>query len=187
MASSLGRALAALERLIRMQISRFTLTLINDAAKMQQLQITMHAGEPTDGVEHFQPYGLTAKPFAGAEGIFLRAGGSLEEGIAILVADRRYQLHGLADGEIALHDDQGQYVKIGRSEVRLKATTKVVIEGDLEVTGNATVTGDISDASGTAQTMADMRTTFNTHTHSATGVTPGGATLPIPPPNSPPM
>ena len=75
-------------------------------------------------------------------------GGDRAHGLALVIGDRRYQMD-LAEGEVALHDDEGNYVKLGRGGVAtVKAATEVVADaplvrtaGDMQVAGKLTVAG----------------------------------------------
>ena len=49
---------------------------------------------------------------------FLR--GNRSHGVAFQVGDRRYRLYKMKEGEVALHDDQGQWIHLKRSGVLFK-------------------------------------------------------------------
>ena len=123
-------------------------------------QVTIEG--PLAEVERFQEYGFTSVPHAGAEVVAIHPGGNRDHAIVITAGDRRYRLTGLAGGEMAIHDDQGQKVHIKRDgilaetskkitakagetatveapEIHLKG--KVIITGDIEQTGKITSTG----------------------------------------------
>lgn len=188
-------------RRIRLTVSRGIVRLVNDALKLQEVQIALLADETRDGVERFQNYGLTSVPLSGAEGVFLSVGGSRDHGIVIAIDDRRYRLKGLQPGEVALYDDQGQVIKLKRGKaieitgcdtltaicavsvtvtaplVTIEASTKVLLTTPLlEVSGNITAGGNIADQGG-SKTMAGMREVFDTHNHVEHG-TGGGITDP---------
>lgn len=99
---------------------RATVRLVNSATKMQTLQISLREGEVKDSVEHFEPYGFTSHAQPGAEALTLFFNGDRSHGVSICVADRRYRLKGLAEGEVALHDDQGQKVHIKRDRILIE-------------------------------------------------------------------
>lgn len=48
-------------------LARGVLSLVNAGSKMQGLQMRLTADEVKDGMEHFEPYGLTSNPHPGAE------------------------------------------------------------------------------------------------------------------------
>lgn len=98
--------IARLASRVRLSIGRAVLRGVNDARKLQAVQVEIRAGEVRDGAEHFQTYGLTSKPFVGAEGIALAVGGSTDHMVVICVDDRRYRVKGLADGEVCLYTDE---------------------------------------------------------------------------------
>jgi phage baseplate assembly protein V len=95
-------------------ISRCTVALANAASKLQSLQIRMLAGEIKDNVEYLEPYGYTACPHPGAEGVAVFPGGDRSHGVVIVVADRRFRLQGLKPGEVALFTDEGDKIHFER-------------------------------------------------------------------------
>lgn len=176
--SGLAQALGPLARRIGNLVARGTVAAVNAATKMQGLQVRLLAGEVKDGVEHFEPYGFTSHPNAGAEAIAAFFDGDRSHGVVLVVADRRYRLKGLAAGEMAIHDDQGQKVHLTRSgivvdggghTVTIQNAPLVTTDGNLHVNGNIVADGDISDH--TTKSMAGMRAVYNGHHHGAS-VTP---------------
>ena len=118
------RAMAPLERRMQNFLARGTVALSNAAAKMQTLQVNLLADETLDGIEHFEPYGLTSRPKPGAEVAALFIDGDRSHGIVIVVADRRYRIKGLEEGEVALYDDQGQCIAIKRDGIVIDCAGK---------------------------------------------------------------
>lgn len=114
------RMLSPLQRAISNMALRATVVMVNSANKMQSLQIKMRGDEAKENIEHFEPYGFTSKPHAGSEAITLFFNGDRSHGVAVVVADRRYRLQVLADGEVALHDDLGQKVHLKRDKILIE-------------------------------------------------------------------
>lgn len=135
--SGMRKMFAPMEGRIRLMVSRAIVRLVDDATKAQSLQVDLLEGETQDGVERYQDYGFTSVPLPGAEAVAVAVGGLRSHMIVIKVEDRRYRLTGMEAGEVALFDDQGQMVKLGRdrieivsdNEVRVTAP-KVVVESD---------------------------------------------------------
>lgn len=185
----LARMLHPLLLQISNLLGRGKVTAVDSTGKMQRLQVRILAGEPKDSIEHFEPYGFTSCPKTGAEHVSVFFDGDRSHGVTLVVADRRYRLTGLAAGEMAIHDDQGQKVHLTRNgividgagkdliiqntpTITMKAATKVRMETALlEVTGNIKDNCDVP----TGKTMVQMRTTYNTHTHPENNA-PGGST-----------
>lgn len=132
---TIERALRPIRDRIQMMIARGTIASVDDGPKLQALQVELLADETHDQVEHFQPYGLAAVPHAGAEAVALAAGGLRGHAIVLAVADRRYRLAGLQTGEVALYDDQGQQVKLGRDGVVITSAKGITFqtEGDMAI------------------------------------------------------
>jgi phage baseplate assembly protein V len=157
---------------VRGMISRAVISLVNDAAKLQALQVTMMADQTPDDVERFQTYGHTSVPHPGAEGIGLAIGGSTGHTVVICVDDRRYRVKGLQGGEVALYDDLGHKVYLTRDgivvdgagqDIRFVNAPTVRVETDLHVTGEITAVGDVTGAG------------ISLQTHKHGGVVAGGA------------
>ena len=143
-----GKLIAPYARRIANMLARGSLVLADSSKKMQTLQVHLLAGEVKDGFEHFEAYGLTSNPHPGAEPIAAFLGGDRGHGVVLIVADRRYRLTGLAEGEVALYDDQGQKVHLTRNGIVIYGANKPLTVdnvADINVTGsgvaNITVTG----------------------------------------------
>lgn len=175
---SLEAALARIALRARLSIGRVVLGMVNDAAKLQAVQVTVQAGVVRDNVEHFQQYGYTSVPLPGAEGIGLAVGGSTDHMVVISIDDRRYRLRGLAPGEVALYDDLGHKVHLTRDGivvngagqlVKFMNLTKLRVEAGIDATGQIKDQCDLP----AGRTMQQMRDTYVNHDHPETGVTTG--------------
>lgn len=139
--------IAPLQRRVQMMLARAVIAGVNDAAQAQEHQLDLLAEETHEGVEHFQGYGITSVAPAGLEAIVAFVGGLRSHGIVIGVADRKFRLKGLETGEVALYDDQGQFILLGRERITIFTDKDVRIEGNkLEIIASeAKVTADRVD------------------------------------------
>lgn len=112
---------------LRLMIGRAIVNLINDAALAQELQVDLLADETQDNVERFQDYGFTSHPHPGAEALTACPGGLRSHAIVIAVEDRRFRLTGLQQGEVAMYDDLGNVILLGREAVEVTGVTKVKV------------------------------------------------------------
>lgn len=168
-----------LRRHVLMMVRRCVLASIDDAGGRQLLQARVFAGEVIDGVERFQNYGVTSHPFPGAEGIALALGGNRNHSVIIAVDDRRYRLTGLALGEVALHDDQGQVVHIKRdglhlegSNIHLKSAGVIRIHGAaVEIHGETYVQTDVAGKGSRETFTGGVNYDTTAYTLGATGST----------------
>lgn len=126
--SDLAKLLQPYAQRLGNMIARGKVLVVNSASKMQSLQIGLLAGERKDNVEHFEPFGFTSRPKAGAEHVTLFFDGDRSHGVTIVVADRRYRLQGLQEGEAALYDDQGQKVHLTRDGIVIQTAKKCRID-----------------------------------------------------------
>lgn len=125
-----------------------------------KVQARVLDGEPLNNIRRVEPYGFSYRPKPGCQTYLLFPSGDRSYGVAIVIGDKRYQME-LVEGEVALHDDENNYVHIKRGGIiEVKAATKVVadtplfetthdvkIGGNLDVIGGLTVNGkNVSDS-----------------------------------------
>lgn len=113
----IDRMLRPLRRGLAQLVSRAVVTLVNDATKMQTLQLSLLADEPLDGAEHWQPYGFTTVPHTGSEALVVSVGGHRAHSVVIACGDRRYRISGLKSGEVAIYTDEKDKVHLKRGRV----------------------------------------------------------------------
>ena len=100
------RLIAPLRRRVLLMVGRAVLTLVDDARRMQTVQVQALAGETLADVERVQQYGLTSHPHPGAECVVVSVGGMRQHPLVVAVDDRRHRPTGLAQGEVALYTDE---------------------------------------------------------------------------------
>lgn len=184
--SDMAKLLGPLARRIGNLLARGGVHRVDSTGKMQRLQLRLSAGEAKDEVEHFEPFGFTSKPLPGAEHLTVFMDGDRSHAITVVVADRRYRLQGLEDGEAALHDAYGNKVHLKKDgTLAVVASAKVEVTSPLvSMSGNLQVAGSIS--AGTTVTAPNVIGTTDVsfggksgiaHTHSGvqTGVGDTGA------------
>lgn len=107
-------------------IGRTIVERVDDTQFMQHHAVSGYAGEQQDGLEHVHGYGFTSvvqRPSGsgqqriGAEGFMGFMGGGRSNGAVFVAGDRRFRLYKLADGEVAIHDDQGQQLHLKRDGI----------------------------------------------------------------------
>ncbi|KAF0863226.1 phage baseplate assembly protein V [Pseudomonas protegens] len=159
-------------------LARGTVVLANSANKLQSLQMRLTAGEVNDDMEHFEPYGFTSNPLAGAEGIATFLGGDRSHAVVLVVADRRYRLKALAAGEVAIYTDEGDKIHFKRGRVididtatlNIRASSGVNIDSPtLSMSGKIVSQGD-QVAAGISQIN---------HVHSGVQPGPGQTGAPV--------
>ena len=98
---------------------------------MQAVQVDGLRGETLEGVERFQEYGFTSHPHPDAEVLLLAVGGMRQHSIAAAVADRRYRLRQLAQGEVAMFTDEDEFARVGRFETEGGRVVNMVPDASL--------------------------------------------------------
>lgn len=171
----MGNPIRDLGNRVMMMFGRGVLRGVNDANGRQQLQVELLKGELRDGVERMQNYGFTSHPLGGDVAVAF-IGGNREQGIVLVVDDRRYRIS-LEAGEVAMYDDLGNKVELLRDMVKVTAVQHVEVVaptikliGDLELVGNMKILGNI-DSTGTITNNG--KHVDSTHTHAS-----GGAGVP---------
>lgn len=176
----MGNPIQALGHRVMMMVGRGVLRAVTDAGGRQQVQAELLKGELIDGLEHMQNYGFTSHATGGDVAVMF-LGGNREQGIVLVVDDRRYRLS-LEPGEVALYDDLGNKVELLRDMVKvtavdhLEATAPTVkLIGDVTIEGSLTVQGNV-DITGTLKN--NDKNVGSTHTHR--DVTAGTANSGVP-------
>lgn len=135
------KVLRDLRNAVLNMIARGVVNLVSDTPALQELQVSLLAGEVRGRVERFQDYGFTSVPLppdadGAPEAVCAAIGGARAHMVALAVDDRRHRLRGLMAGEVALYSDEGDSIALkrnGRIELAAGQT--------LEVTaGNCTLT-----------------------------------------------
>jgi len=127
------RMMEPMRQRVLLMLGRAVLRLVNDAAGLQRLQVSLLAGETRDNVERFQQYGFTSHPLPGAEGVVLFLGGNRDHPIVLSIDDRRCRIQALQEGEVAIYTDEdkqdgGHRIHFKRNqEIEIKAGKKFTI------------------------------------------------------------
>ncbi len=168
-------ALRELGSRVRMMFGRGVLRSVTDTGPRQQVQVELLKDELRDGLEHMQNYGFTSHPTGGDCAVAFN-GGNREQGIVLVIDDRRYRIP-LEAGEVAMYDDQGNKIELLRDMVKVTAvqhvevmapTIKVI--GDLEVIGNIKSTGTVTN---------NGKDIGSTHQHSGVLFGPANTGVPV--------
>lgn len=157
----------ALERLVWRVKSLALRCLVrssDDARRALELSVDVLSGESLSRVERFAHYGFTSRPRPGAEAVVLCLGGNRDHPVVIAEEDRTQRPVGtLAEGEVLVYAAGGARVHLkADGSVVVTAPAGAVVDGDLEVTGDVTAGGDVSDALGK---LSGLRAHYNVHVH----------------------
>lgn len=123
---------------LRLSIAQGVTTLIG----ADKVQVRVLDGEPLDNIDRVEPYGLSYRPKKGSRAYLFFPSGDRSYGVALVIGDKRYQMD-LQEGEVALHDDEGNHVHLKRGGIiKVKASTKVVADTPIfETTGDVVIAG----------------------------------------------
>lgn len=159
---------------VMMMFARGVVRGVKDSNGRQQLQVELLKGELRDDMERMQNYGFTSHP-TGGDVAAAFPGGAREQGIILVVDDRRYRIT-LNAGEVAMYDDLGNKVELLREMVKVTAVQHAEVEaptiklvGEIELIGNLNVQGNI-DSTGTITNNGKHIDSTHTHTNGGAGV-----------------
>ena len=94
-------------------------------------QATFFTDETVSNLRRPTPYGFSHKPKAGAQVYAAFVGGDRAAGFALIVGDKRYVMD-LQDGEVAIHDDDGNHVLLGKGgNITVNAKTKLTLNAPM--------------------------------------------------------
>lgn len=167
-----GRIVKPIKDRVMNMVARAVVQLVNEATKLQEVQLAIQDEEVRDECERMQQYGFSSKPLPGAEAVVIFVGGNRDHPLVTNVDDRRYRPKFLQDGEVVVYNHTGDYVHIkANGNIEVVAATEVTITCPLvTMTGNLRVEGDITDRYTTdATTMHGVREVYNTHQHTEQG------------------
>jgi len=102
-----NKLIAPYARALRLMVGRAVVSLIDDSAPIQRVQVTILADETHGSVERIQNYGLTSRPFQGAQAVTLSVSGNRDHLVIVALDDGRYRPRDLAEGESALYNHVG--------------------------------------------------------------------------------
>lgn len=122
-------------------VTRTVISDVDDTQLLQELSYNGFPGEQQQTVEHAHPYGFSSHPkkpskvqgmMRHAVGFVSFLRGNRSHGVAFQVGDRRYRLMKMQEGEVALHDDQGQWIHLrrGGAFVKVPNGNSVIVQVD---------------------------------------------------------
>ncbi|MFH5923852.1 phage baseplate assembly protein domain-containing protein [Roseomonas xinghualingensis] len=175
MSSEISRLYGRLMSLVG--IARISASQALGGRGIRRYQARFEADEVRDNTQAVQQYGFASRALRGADGVVVFLGGNRASGIIIATNDRRHQVE-LAEGEVVIHDDQGQKVHLTRAgivvdgggkPVTIQNTPRVTADTpEWHVTGKISAAGDI-ESSGTVKATTDVMVGSRTllqHRHS---------------------
>jgi phage baseplate assembly protein V len=127
-------------------VSRGVLALVNDALKLQSVQVTLLNGEVKD-LERFQNYGFSSSPLPGAEAIAVFVGGNRDHGIVLAIDDRDNRFKGLQPGDSVQYDNRGQSIHLTSAGIVITGAGFPITINDashVQVNGGDVLAGSIS-------------------------------------------
>ncbi|WP_052742394.1 phage baseplate assembly protein V [Pseudomonas frederiksbergensis] len=161
----MGNPIRDIGNRVMMMFARGVLRGVNDANGRQQLQVELLKGELRDGVERMQNYGFTSHPLGG-DVAFAAVGGNREQGIVLVIDDRRYRIP-MQAGEVAMYDDLGNKIELLRDMVKVTAVIKAqIVAPEIEIIGNVKIQGNIES---NGMITNNGKRVDSTHTHSNSG------------------
>lgn len=120
-------------------IGRALVKLVDDSTARQECQLEIEDGEEHDGVERFQNYGFTSKPFTDSEAIVLFVSGNRDHPVIVALDDARYRITDLVEGEVAMYTDEDDplipadaarhFIKLARGRIVIVAGAEVKLGG----------------------------------------------------------
>lgn len=152
---------------VMMTVARAVVSLVDDSAGRQRMQLQLLKDEFKSDVERMQNYGMTSHPPVGSDAAVVFVAGNREQGIILAVENRQYRLKGLEQGEVALYDDLGSVVHLTREGPLIRSSLPMRVEvPHTDWTGSMSITGDVET---TGRLTNNGKDVGSTHTHANNG------------------
>jgi phage baseplate assembly protein V len=184
----LGAMIRPLAMKVANMLARAKVTSVKATTKMQTLQVAILAGEDKDRLEHYEPYGFTSHPHPGAEVLTAFLDGDRSHGVALVVADRKYRLTTLEEGEVTIHDDLNQKVHLTRAGIIVEGgglpmifrdTPSMLFQADTEIRFETATFRVVTSALSRFETPKTENTGLLNTQQMTIGAVPGGVGLAI--------
>jgi phage baseplate assembly protein V len=159
MDTPVANALERIRRNLWLLLGRGRIKTGDDSGGVQQLQVQLNDRETRDNTPRVAEYGFASMPLPGCQAILVFVGGERSNAAIIGTNDEKNRLKGLQPGEVAIYDDQGQYVWIKRGGIEINCAGK-----PLNIINCPSIHHDGVNIG-------------NTHTHPVRNVTPGSSTV----------
>lgn len=165
---ALNKYLSPLKRGLKLMVSRAVVSIVSDAFKRQNLQLSIYDDEVVDDVERFQNYGFSSVP-KGGEAIVLSVGGKRSHLVAVVVDDKETRPTELKAGDTVVYHTEGHRLLLTENGEAILTCKKYTVVAEEEIvfdTPQAQFTGRI-DIMGISK-AADHQSggvSGKTHTH----------------------
>lgn len=180
--------LRPLARRVALLVGHGVVRASDDTGRVQRIQAS-YPHDPAGSArtdEHFGAFGWTSRPPVGSEVIALFFNGARDHGVIIASENRDLRPTDLEEGEACAYNAHGVRIYLradGSIEIAapggLRVTApELTLSGTLRVDGDLEVAGDVSDGAGS---MAEIRETYNDHTHAGVETGTGTSAPPLPP------
>ena len=107
--SAIQQAQRPLMRRLRALASRALIARVDDGGKLQQVQISVMAGERLDGVQRLQYFGHSAVPPAGSTCLLVSIAGSRTHCI-VIGGEHESRPRDLEEGESQVYNSEGDHI-----------------------------------------------------------------------------
>lgn len=136
-----------------MIVSRAVVSVVDDAFKRQNLQLSVLADETVDDVERFQNYGHCSVPPKGSEAIVVSVAGGRAGSVALAVEDKNVRPVNSTEGDSIFYHLEGHNIRLTKDGKAVITVTEVIfdvkdkttiISPNVEIDGKVAVTGDMT-------------------------------------------
>lgn len=125
-----------LQRRIQGLLQRGVVKTVDDALKMQTLDVELHHGFAPTKLEHWQPYGFHFHPQPDSEVLVGALGGNQDHLMVLGTADRRERPKNLQPGDVQMYRKGGATLTMkdgGVIEIKTGSSKIVMSPGGIEI------------------------------------------------------
>lgn len=166
----------SMRRQISLLAGRGTVTNSDDSQNLQMLQAELLPGEMRD-VPRIQNYGFSARPLKGAQIITLALKGLRQNSVVIACDDGRFRFKDLAEGEVAVYSDEGDFIHFKRDNSIHISSKKAILATAKTITVEASDSAVVKVGEDTQLTMNKTSVTLKAPTITLDGAVETTSTL----------
>lgn len=133
---AVGILIRPIKTKVLLMVAHGLIEATKDSDELQKLQATFLAGETKNDVRKMHHFGFSSYAPKGSECIAVSVGGNRESIVIIASENRQYRFKDLGEGEVAIYSQSGDFIHFKKDNEIEVSTKKLTVNAVDEVTVN---------------------------------------------------